>query len=123
MLYLVAADDNKTDATISKRFGHAAYHLVVQHNPLEIVQSLPHDHDLPRHGLDRFDTHELVGIVAGNMGPGAFADAQALDIPVYIVRGATVEQAVARVSAGQIRRSDEPTMKQSVHGGHHEHHH
>lgn len=130
MILLVAAEGPTLDAPISKRFGHAANHIVVDSDGPTILEAIEHEHDLPGHGVERFSKWKLDGVISGNVGPGAFEDLDSRNLAVYIVRGATVQEGVAMVVGGDVSATDSPTMKHSIHqhgqdGGHHsgKHHH
>ncbi|MFH0881716.1 MAG: NifB/NifX family molybdenum-iron cluster-binding protein [bacterium] len=128
MRYLVAAEGSTLSAPVSKRFGHAAFHLVVDSDRQEILEALERNHDLPGHGVERFLKWNLEGVITGNVGPAAFRDLKARHLSIYIVRATTVQKAVFQVANGEIEAADGPTMKHSVHthgsgnGGEHHHH-
>ncbi len=117
MLYLVAADGKTLDSKISKRFGQAAYHLLINPENLVIEAMAGDVEQMEGHGLNRvFELRDsLRGVIAGNVGPHAFQDIHESGWPVYIVRGETVQDAVRKVYAGEIPPSAKPTMKRSVH--------
>lgn len=134
MKYLIASEGNEWTSPISKRFGHAAYHLIVESDPESIIENTPHDQNLQGHGVGRFVGHELAGVIAGNVGPGAFADLRGAGLTVYIVRGKNVRESLRMVASGEVAPADQPSMKRSLHehsgkhGGHHhgddhDHHH
>ncbi len=115
MRFLVAAEGSTLSDPVSKRFGHAAFHLVVDGENPEILEALKHDHNLPGHGIGRFSGWNLDGVIAGNMGPEAFQDLALHRLKVYIVRGTTVQQAILQVVSGEIPAANGPTMKRSIH--------
>jgi predicted Fe-Mo cluster-binding NifX family protein len=127
MRLLVAAEGSTLSDAVSKRFGHASFHLVVDSDQHSILEALEHNHDLPGHGIERFLKWNLEGVIAGNVGPAAFQDMKARRLSVYIVRGTTVQQAVLQVVNGEIAAADGPTMKHSIHthgpGSGSKHHH
>lgn len=124
MPYLVAADGPDLEARVSRRFGHAAHHLLVSAQADEAVVLDGGVHESPRHGLDRFRDEDVEGVVAGNVGPHAFEDIRERGWQVYIVRGVSVREAVQAVVQGEVDPAGGPTMKRSVgdHAGHGEGH-
>lgn len=128
MKVLVAADGNDLGAQVSKRFGHAAFFLLVDsetwtHTLLEGVGE-----DGPAHGADRMQALGVDKIVTGNIGPNAFKDLRQRGVQVYLCKHTTAREAVESVLAGTREPAEGPSLKHSVHQhrhepGHHEHGH
>ena len=76
MKYLVSADRPSVDEQVVKRFGRAAYQLVVDvdRGALGIEECRRSVHDLAAHGLDEL-REDVSGVITGNIEPQAFADA------------------------------------------------
>ncbi|MBD3166589.1 hypothetical protein GF324_08320 [bacterium] len=122
MHYLVAADGPTLDAPISKRFGHASFHLLVNSETMKVVKMEGGEvESFPAHGIQRFCyTIKVDGVIAGNIGPHAFEDIRREGWPMYIVRKSTVREAIEKVAAGDVVAATEPSMKRSIgrHPGH-----
>jgi len=142
--YLVAADTSSAQSRVAKRFGHAAYHLIVEAESGRVLSSRAlddsppgpergpgeggqatghsahHEHDATHeHGDDPHRLSglpdDLAGVVSENIGPEAFRDVQSHGWPVYIVKRTSVEEAVQRIRAGAVPSATGPTLKRSVH--------
>ncbi len=118
MKYLIALAGDDLDSKVARRFGHAACHLLVDTETETAVVYRGEVEDLSQHGMERFSDVDLAGVITGNIGPHAWADAQDLGLKVFIARGLTGRQALAAVGAGEIAVATEPTMKKSA-GDHH----
>ncbi|MBZ0263508.1 hypothetical protein K8I28_02465 [bacterium] len=127
MWYLIAAEGNDLDAPIAKRFGHAAYHLLIHKdtNEIRVFPGAHHDPETHKsgqthgHGFGRFSTEPIAGIISGNMGPHAFDQATELGWDIYVVRGKNVGEALKSVKNGEVSPSKEASMKHSVQEGKH----
>jgi len=122
MKVLVAADSNDLGAKVSKRFGHAAFFLLVDsktwsHTALEGVGEGGR-----AHGADRMEALGIDKIVTANIGPNAFEDLRDRGVKVYLCKHNTVREAVESVADGACQPTDGPTLKRSVHQ-HREHEH
>jgi predicted Fe-Mo cluster-binding NifX family protein len=133
MLYLVAAEDSSPDAAVSKRFGQAPHHLLVD-SETRVVAPLPGRTGGTGRLLAAAARLKVDGIISGNIGPRAFQRAQGAGIPVYVLRGQAVLEAVEQVAGGKVEPVLEATLKQSPreggggegggrHAHRHEHHH
>ena len=117
MRYLISAAGADLNAKVDKRFGHPAYHLLVDGETMEFeVYPGPGDNS-PFQKAKRFLDFGIAGVIAGNVGPNAFRELNAQGIKVYICRGMTVREAVELVSSGWIEPATKSTMKVSVRGG------
>jgi predicted Fe-Mo cluster-binding NifX family protein len=116
MKYLVSADTPSIDAAVAKRFGRAAYQLVVEANvhPYRIEKCQRSVHDMPAHGLDDLE-QDVTGVIAGNIGPEAFTDAKRNGLEVFIVRRATVREALMSVTSGEVTAAVAPSVRRSRH--------
>jgi len=114
--YLVSADTPSVDAKVAKFFGRAAYQLVVDAGAgsCGIEECRRSVHDMPAHGLDELE-EDVKGVITGNIGPQAFADARRNGLPVFIVRRVTVREALERVLRGEIKELEAPSVARSRH--------
>lgn len=117
MKYLVASTGRELESRVDKRFGHPAYHLIVDAGTMESEAFPGPSAEEPSSGLNRFDTCDISGAISGNFGPGAFQALNSRGIKAYVCRGMTVREAVERVTSGEIEPASESTMKVSVRGG------
>src|SRR3990172_4801349 len=93
MYYLVAADGPSLEAEIAKRFGHAVCHLLINAETHEISSFTGDVCDRPHHGLGRYKSNEIAGVITGNIGPHAYEEVVAKGWKVYIARNCTVASA------------------------------
>jgi len=121
MYFLAAVDGPTVDDKISKRFGFAAFHLVIDSESFEIVKQFESNHDMPSHGLDRFIGTKIDGVISGNVGPSAFQDINGRNLPVYIIRSATAKEAIQKILDGEVEPATAPSMKHSVNHPSHDH--
>ncbi len=120
MKLLVAAEDKNLDAKLSKVFGHAKYHLLVDTKTSQFTFFDGMVESMPAHGVRRFsDELGIEGVVSMNFGPHAFEDIRNRGWHVFVVRNANVEQAIQKVETGECTPADQPTMKRSRHDHHH----
>ena len=117
MKYLIAAAGADLEAKVDKRFGHPAYHLIVEAETMEFEVYPGLSENAPFKRAKRFADFGIVGVITGNMGPNAFQEFKGQGFPVYICRGMTVREAVEKAASGQIAPATESTMKVSVRGG------
>ncbi len=119
MKILIAAQGNNLDAKIDKRFGHSKFFIIFDTQAMD-YKSIPNAVEGDAQvGLDIVIQEGIEAIITGNIGPNAFQKLQDIGIPVYVVRGVTVKEALAKIAGGELQPIDEPTMKKSVHDGHH----
>ncbi len=132
MKILIAAQGSDLNGKIDKRFGHSKYFIIFD-TSTATYKSIPNAAEGGvRVGLDAIVDEGVEAVITGNIGPNAFERLKSLGIPVYIVRGVTVKEALEKIASGELQPSTEPTMKKSVHEGdhfgqglddHHDHHH
>jgi len=115
--YLAAASGADLDAKISKRFGHAAYFLVIDPETMEFTVIPGVGDESPVHGIGHFTTRDIQCVLVGNIGPSLFSDLVSAGMKVYSFHGITVREAVVKVHSGLVSPLDEPTMKRSIHEG------
>lgn len=123
MKYLIAADGPEFTAKIAKRFGHAAYFIIYDTQTGKSKSYPGVGHDEPSHGLGRFENEGIERVLLGNVGPEAFADIEHFGWQCFLTRNMNAEQAIEAAGRGEIEVLTEPTVKQSFHSGHGDHHH
>ncbi len=114
MKVLVAADGKTLDSRISKRFGKAAWYLVVDLETLNLRASEnkgPHTH----HEIVRKVAGKgVTTIVTGNIGPGSYDLIASLSIQVALARNMLAREAVERLKKGELKILDAPTLRHSI---------
>ena len=119
MKILIAAQGSDLNAKIDKRFGHSKYFIIFDTQNAS-YKSIPNavEGDVGV-GLDVIVREGVEAIITGNIGPNAFERLKEMGIPVYVARGITVKEALEKIARGELQPVSEPTMKRSVHEGHH----
>jgi predicted Fe-Mo cluster-binding NifX family protein len=114
---LVTSSQPDLEGKMEKRFGHSKYFILADLDTFDF-KAIPNAVE----GQNAISIRELLelkpdAILTGNIGPGSFDTLQSLKIPVYIVRGKTVRQALEALRAGELTPADKPSMKNSPHDG------
>ena len=117
MNFLIAASGDTLESKVDKRFGHPAFHILLDSLTMEF-QAFPGPEENAFAKIwSKIAGIQIEGIIAGNIGPNAYDKVQALGIKVYICRNMTVKEAVEKALSGEIKPVSESTMKTSVRGG------
>lgn len=121
MKVLIAAKGPSLDSSISKRFGHAPYYLLVDTATTQVQAIDNSDHDDETHAI----IPEMIGqgvevFITGNIGPSAFKIVRSLHRQVALARHMSAGEALDRLSRGELEILSAPTLKHSVHD--HTHH-
>ncbi len=114
---LVTSSQPDLEGKMEKRFGHSKYFIFADLDTLE-YKAIPNAVD----GQNSLSIRQLLdmrpdAVITGNIGPGSFETLRAANIPVFVVRGKTVRQALEALRAGELTPADKPTMKNSPHDG------
>ena len=119
MKVLIAAQGPDLSAKIDKRFGHSKYFIIFDTETAQ-YKSIPNAVEGEvRVGMDIIFSEGINAVVTGNIGPNSFERLSEMGIPVYIARGITVKEALEKIASGELTPAEAPTMKRSVHEGHH----
>ncbi len=120
MKLLVAADAASLDSRIAKRFGHAAFYLLVDTDTLDVEPIGNTGHDEKHEVIATMAGNGATAAIVGNIGPGAFKQLGAKKMQVALARNMTVREAIDRFKSGQLRVLDKPTVKESIRDSRHE---
>lgn len=130
MNVVIAANGSTLDSAVAKRFGHAAYYLLVNTATLQMQVIDNNDAHAEAGNHDQHDeAHaiipQLVGqgaelFLIGNIGPHAFEIIQSLNRQVALARGLSAGEALARLQRGELEILNAPTLNRSIH--HHSQH-
>ena len=117
MNFLIAASGDTLESKVDKRFGHPAFHILLDSLTMEFQAFPGPEENASAKIWSKIAGIQIEGIIAGNIGPNAYDKVHALGIKVYICRNMTVREAVEKALSGQIKPISESTMKTSVRGG------
>ena len=115
MKVLIAADGSSLNSSISKRFAHANYYLIVDTTTMDfqVVKNsgLSHNHEeistMVEKGIEIF--------IVGNIGPNAFNTITSLNKKVALSRKSTVLEALKKLKMMELEILSSPTLKRSIH--------
>lgn len=114
MKTLIAAECDTLESGISKRFGKAAWYLIVDLETLAVTSS---------QNVDPRDHHEIVSkaaelgvttIITGNIGPRSYDLISSSNMQIALARNMTAREAIEKLKKGELKILDAPTLKQSV---------
>ncbi len=121
MLICIGADENNLESKVAKRFGHANYIILfnTETNSFEsfINNNEGHNHDNLQEYLDR----GVRVFIVGNIGPHAFDILKSGGSKVYLARKMDSVEALAAFNNNGLKELLEPTIKNSMGHGMHEH--
>jgi len=111
----VAAQNKRIDSRVSEHFGRARCFVLVDLDSGRHTIHNNHPRGLSSHtaGMQAAGTLLSLGVevvVAGHIGPKAFATLQSAGVPVYRFRQGTVRQAVERLKSGRLKRFAGPDV-------------
>jgi predicted Fe-Mo cluster-binding NifX family protein len=115
MKIAVTATGAGLDAPASPIFGRSAYLVLVETETMD-AESLPNPAVSASGGAGIEAAQFLAGhgvqaIVTGNVGPNAFQVLSAAQIPVYLYKGPTVQQAVETFVKGELTQTHGPSAR------------
>jgi predicted Fe-Mo cluster-binding NifX family protein len=116
MKVVIAANGPTLDSPVAKRFGHAAYYLLVDSATLELQIIENREHDDETHAI----IPQLAGqgaevFITGNIGPHAFQLIRSLQRQVTLARRMPARQALDKLQRGELELLNAPTVKHSRH--------
>ncbi|GJQ63564.1 MAG: hypothetical protein SCALA702_26170 [Melioribacteraceae bacterium] len=114
MKTIIGADGNRLEDIVAKRFGHADYYLIYDHNDktysaIKNIEEL-HDHD----NLRDFVASGVNNFVVGNIGPHAFTILKEKKSHIFLARKMKVIDAIEKLESGELKELSEPTVKKSI---------
>lgn len=121
MIVLFASDGNTVDSRIARRFGKAAWFLVVDTDSLDtwaMPNRLPQDHD---DIVKRADDRGASIVICGDIGPKSFDLMASRSMMVFRAEGLTCREALHVLQAGSLRKLDGPTLRHNVGMREHQH--
>jgi len=116
MIVLFGSDGNTVDSRIARRFGKAAWFLVVDTDSLDtwaMPNRTPSDHD---DIVKRADDMGASIAICGDIGPKSFDLMAARSMMVFRAEGLTCREALHVLQAGSLRKLDGPTLRHNVQG-------
>ncbi|MFP4374655.1 MAG: NifB/NifX family molybdenum-iron cluster-binding protein [Spirochaetaceae bacterium] len=116
MKVVVSAEGRELDSRVDKRFGRAAYLLVVDTDTLEleVIDNAPSTAAAQGAGIQAASAIAATpshALISGNVGPKAFATLEKAGIPVYRCGDVSVRQAVAAFSRGELEQQRGASVK------------
>lgn len=114
MKTLIAADGDTLESRISKRFGKAAWYLIVDSGPLEVStfqNREPRDH---HEIVPKAAEHGVTTIITGNIGPRSYDLISSFNMQIALARNMSAREAIEKLKKGELKILDAPTLKQSV---------
>ncbi len=114
---LVTSSQPDLEGKMEKRFGHSKYFILADLDTMDF-KAIPNAVE----GQNTVSIREILdlkpdAVITGNIGPGSFETLRSLNIPVYVVRGKTVRQALEALRNGELTPAEKPSMKNSPHDG------
>jgi len=114
---LIATDKKTLDGRVSKRFGHAAYYLIVNLDTMQVKvidnrnQSEDHDHTI----IEQAANAGVKIFITGNIGPEAYKMIDSRNLQVAVARKMTGMEALEKLQRRELKILDSPTLRHSIH--------
>ncbi len=122
MVICIGTDGNNLESQTAKRFGHSKYYILfnTETKMLEAIKN--EDKDKHDHGIlnNFFDKGAKIFIV-GNVGPHAFEIMKSNGSIIYLARKMKAAEAISALDRDGLKELLEPTVKNSMNHGMHEH--
>ena len=110
MKVVVTSEGTTLDSSVDPRFGRAANFLVVDTETMQVTAHQNSAVNEPQGaGTQTARTVIKLGagaVITGNVGPRASSVFQAAGLPVFLVQGGTVREAIEAFKAGQLQRAN-----------------
>lgn len=121
MLICITSDGKELESTVAKRFGHTNYFLIfnTETKDFEAIENNNEGHN--HENLQVFLDKGVKAFIVGNIGPYAFEMLKSGGSKIYLARKKKVSEAVELFSKGELKELNEPTAKNSIGQGKHEH--
>ena len=115
MKALIAADGKTLGSSISKRFGHARWYLIVDPESDTVVEQLenvnPEDH---HEVVAKAAARGVTTIITGNVGPRSYELMSLHNLQVAHAKRMTARAALVRFKEGALKILDAPTVRRNV---------
>ncbi len=116
MKILLATDGKTLESKIAKRFGHANYYQIYDHESKEIEARVNHGHDDNHSSLVDLANEGVTIFIVGNIGPNAFKVLNDKNTKVYLARKIIAKEALEKFLNNELEELTNPTLKRSIEG-------
>jgi predicted Fe-Mo cluster-binding NifX family protein len=116
MKILLATDGRTLESKIAKRFGHANYYLIYDHESKEIEARVNHGHDDNHSSLVDLANEGVTNFIVGNIGPNAFKVLNDKNTKVYLARKFIAKEALHKFLNNELEELSNSTLKHSIKG-------
>jgi predicted Fe-Mo cluster-binding NifX family protein len=116
MKVAVTAQGPEPTSTVDLRFGRAKCFVVAdvdsgRHEAFDNVQNFNAVHGAGIQAAQKVVGLGVNAVITGNVGPNAFRALASADTKVFLVKGGTVQEALDRFNAGDLKEVNEATVE------------